>query len=346
VASGTLHHFLSDNAAGICPDAWQALAEANAGYAPGYGDDQWTARATDLVRSVFEFDCDVYFTFNGTAANALSLATLCQPYHSVICHEYAHVETDECGAPEFFSNGTKVLTVGGPTGKMDPAQIERMVLRRTDVHYPKPAAVSITQPTEVGTTYKIGELEKIAEVAKRHGLRVHMDGARFANAVASLNVAPKEITWKRGIDVLCLGGTKLGMTVGDAVVFFNRELGAEFGFRCKQAGQLASKMRFLAAPWVRMLEQDRWLEVARHANRCARSLSELLCALPGVEAVAPVEANAVFVRMPEAAHRALAAKGWSYYTFIGEGGARLMCSWQTTDADIARLVADVRAALQ
>src|SRR5512138_2857230 len=169
----------SDNYAGICPEAWAAMAEANRGHAPGYGDDAWTAMAADLIREIFETDCEVFFVFNGTAANSLALASLCQSYHSILCHETAHVETDECGAPEFFSNGTKVLTVGGAHGKIDPATIDRMVTRRADIHYPKPRVVSVTQATELGTIYRPGELAAIGERARAHGLRVHMDGARF-----------------------------------------------------------------------------------------------------------------------------------------------------------------------
>src|ERR1043166_3500806 len=248
-------HFASDNYAGICPEAWAALDEANRGHAPAYGDDLWTDQASDLIRDIFETNCEVFFVFNGTSANSLSLASLCQSYHSILCHEIAHVEKDECGAPEFFSNGTKVLLLGGGEGKITPEEIEATVKKRTDIHYPKPRAVSVTQATEVGTVYRPDELRAIGDVARRLGLKMHMDGARFANAVASLGLSPKEMTWQAGVDGLCFGGTKNGTHVGEAVVFFNLELAAEFDYRCKQAGQLASKMRFLSAPWVGML---RW----------------------------------------------------------------------------------------
>src|SRR5262245_2053517 len=197
-------HFASDNYAGICPEAWTALADANRGHATGYGDDPWTARAADLIRDVFEMECEVFFVFNGTAANSLALAALGQSYHSILCHETAHVETDECGAPEFFSNGMKVLLVPGTNGKIDPAGIERIVKKRTDIHFPKPRAVSVTQSTEVGTVYSVEELKAIWSKTKQLGLKLHMDGARFANAVASLGCKPKEITWQAGVDVLCL----------------------------------------------------------------------------------------------------------------------------------------------
>ena len=184
------YHFASDNTAGAAPEAWAALEEANDGYAPSYGEDSWTARASDLIREVFETDCEVFFTFNGTAANSLALASMCQSYHSIICHEISHVETDECGAPEFFSNGTKILTAGGDNGKININEAELIARRRTDVHFPKSRVISLTQPTEVGTVYSIDELEAIRETADRLNLRIHMDGARLANALVSLNVSP------------------------------------------------------------------------------------------------------------------------------------------------------------
>ena len=338
------YDFASDNNAGIAPEAWAAMDEARHGFIASYGNDEWTARACDLVRELFECDCQVFFTFNGTAANSLALASMCQSYHSILCHEHSHVETDECGAPEFFSNGTKVLVVGGAQAKIDPAALERQITRRDDVHYPKPRVVSLTQTTEMGTLYSAGELSAIHEIVRRHGLRLHMDGARFANAVAATGLRPAELSWKRGVDVLCLGGTKQGMPVGDAVVFFKKELAAEFEYRCKQAGQLASKMRFLAAPWVGMLRDGAWLRHAQHANACAHKLGAALAQIPGVELVVPVQANAVFPRFPDAVVRQLREKGWIFYSFIGDGGARLMCSWQTTGARIDALVADVRKA--
>src|SRR3989449_2835982 len=291
-------HFASDNYAGICPEAWAALPEANQGHAVSYGDDSWTARAADLIREVFETPCEVFFVFNGTAANSLSLASTGQSYHSILCHETAHVETDECGAPEFFSNGMKVLLVPGVEGKVDAAGIERMVKRRTDIHYPKPHAVSLTQSTELGTVYSVAEVKTIWAKAKQLGLKVHMDGARFANAVASLGVAPKEITWQAGVDVLCFGGTKNGTHVGDAVVFFNLELAREFDYRCKQAGQLASKMRFVSAPWVGMLQSGAWLRHAAHANRMGAYLESKLRPGPAVKILFPRQSNGVFVRIP------------------------------------------------
>src|SRR6266536_3729037 len=188
--------FASDNYAGVCPEAWAALLKANQGHVRGYGDDAWTTQAADLIRDLFETRCEVFFVFNGTAANSLSLASLCQSYHSILCHEFAHVERDECGAPELFSNGMKVLQIPGAKGKIDPAGIERAVKKRSDIHYPKPRAVSITQATEVGTVYSVEEIKALWAKTKQSGLTLHMDGARFGNAVSFLGVSPKEITWQ------------------------------------------------------------------------------------------------------------------------------------------------------
>ena len=338
-----MQHFASDNYAGICPEALQALLAANAGHAPAYGDDEWTRRVSDRLRELFATDCDVYFAFNGTAANSLALASLCQSYHSVICHELAHVETDECGGPEFFSNGSKLLPARGEGGKLTPESVREVIARRSDIHYPKPRVVTLTQATEIGTVYRPAEIAAIAELAHANGLRVHMDGARFANAVASLGVAPADTTWKAGVDVLCFGGTKMGLPVGEAVIFFDRKLSEDFAYRCKQAGQLASKMRFLSAPWLGMLEGDAWLRHATHANAMAQRLAAGLSAVPGAKLLFPVEANGVFVELPPVVLEGLRGKGWRFYTFIGAGGARFMCAWDTQPESVDALLADMRS---
>ena len=338
-----MQHFASDNYAGICPEALQALTAANAGHAPAYGEDDWTRRVSDRLREVFETDCDVYFVFNGTAANSLALASLCQSYHSVVCHEVAHVQTDECGGPEFFSNGSKLLSAGGEGGKLTPEGVREVMMRRSDIHYPKPRVVTLTQATEVGTVYRPDEIAAIAELAHGHGLRVHMDGARFANAVASLGLSPAEVTWRSGVDVLCFGGTKMGLPVGEAVVFFDRRLSEDFAYRCKQAGQLASKMRFLSAPWLGILEDDAWLVRARHANAMARKLASGLSGIPGARLLFPVEANGVFAELPPQLQDGLRARGWRFYTFIGAGGVRFMCGWDMREDSVDALLADLRS---
>ncbi|HEV2484097.1 MAG TPA: low specificity L-threonine aldolase [Terracidiphilus sp.] len=336
-----LQQFASDNYAGICPEAWSATEAANQGHATSYGDDPWTARASDAFRELFECECDVYFVFNGTAANSLALASLCQSYHGVICCDQAHVETDECGAPEFFSNGSKLLVAPSADGKLTPAAIHELATKRQDIHYPKPRAVTLTQSTETGRVYTLAELSAISAECKTHGLSLHMDGARFANACASLGCRPAEMTWKSGVDVLCFGGTKNGMAVGEAVLFFDRKLAADFDYRCKQAGQLASKMRFLSAPWVGMLENGAWLRNATHANQCARYFAKQIAVIPGVRLAGPVEANAVFLETTEDVLNRIRERGWKFYTFIG-GAARIMFTWDTDFARVDALCRDVK----
>jgi threonine aldolase len=336
-----LEQFTSDNYSGICPEALEYTLKANQGSSPAYGNDEWTQKATDRFRELFEIDCEVFFVFNGTAANSLSLAALCQSYHSVICHESAHIETDECGAPEFASNGSKLLLAKGHHGKLTSSAIEAIVTKRNDIHYPKPKVISVTQATELGTIYSLEELASLKQVAQQHGLKIHMDGARFANAVASMNQTPAQMSWQSGVDVLCFCGTKNGMALGEAIIFFDRALAEDFAYRCKQAGQLASKMRFISAPWLGLLETGAWLNNARHANQCAAYLENRLLDLDGIEIMFPREANAVFVKMPPSAIQYLHQQNWQFYTFIGVGGVRFMCSWNTTKSRIDRLVNDI-----
>ena len=335
--------FASDNLAGICPEALAALLEANSGHAPSYGGDGWTGEATRLVREIFETDCEVFFLFNGTAANSLALASLCQPYESVLCSDQAHIATDECGAPGFFAHGTTLTPISAEHGKVTPEAVGRAARGRRDVHHPRARALSLTQSTELGTVYTVAEITALTSTAREHGLAVHLDGARFGNAVASLGVRPREITWGAGIDVLSLGGTKNGLPFGEAVVFFNREFAQRFDYRRKQGGQLASKMRFLSAPWTGVLRDGAWLRHAAHANAMAAELERGLRALPGVTIAHPREANAVFASLPLPLAATLRAKGWLFYTDVDPGGAaRLMCSWDTTAADVAVFLRDAQ----
>ena len=276
-------HFASDNYSGICPEAWAAMQEANTDHEVSYGNDRWTQRASDLLREIFEKDCEVFFVFNGTAANSLALSSLCQSYHSFLCHEMAHIETSECGAPEFFANGTKVLLLPGAHAKIDPKSIARAVKKRTDIHYPKPKALSLTQATELGTVYSLDELRAIHELAR------------------------------------------------------------EFDYRCKQGGQLASKMRFLSAPWVGLLQEGAWLRHAKHANAMARRLEQALRPLSNIEIPHPVQTNVVFARIPHEAVQGMYRRGWKFYTHVGSADeARLMCSWDTTETDVDAFAADLR----
>jgi threonine aldolase len=335
------HDFASDNTAGICPEAWQALERANTGTAASYGEDEWTTQLRKRIRDLFETDCEIFLVFNGTAANALGLAQLCRPFHSIICHEHAHIETDECGAPEFFS-GSKLLVVGGDRGKIDIAEAESIIARQPELHAQKPRVLSIAQATELGTVYTREELEALHAFARRRSLFVHMDGARFANAVVLLRCAPKEISWQAGVDVLCFGGTKNGLAAGELVVFFKKEFAREFDYRIKQAGQLGSKMRFLAAGWLALLENDLWLSKAEHANAAARRLAEKLHTITKIDILFPVEANAVFVRLNDRVAHELQTAGWHFYKFMEPDVYRLMCSWATSQ----RMIDDFATAVQ
>src|ERR1051325_615160 len=217
------YQLASDNTAGICPESWNALSEANSGGVVSYGDDRWTRRLIEQVGEIFETDCEVFLVFNGTGANSLALAQLCRSYESVICHERAHIETDECAGPEFFTGGSKLFPTIGANGKLDLARVDAAVRRYQDVHSPKARLISITQATEMGTVYRPEEIERLCEYARQRSLLVHMDGARFSNAVASLECAPKTITWEAGVDTLCFGGTKNGTAAGALVIFFKKD---------------------------------------------------------------------------------------------------------------------------
>ncbi len=337
--------FASDNNSGICPEVWNALAEANAGHVAGYGEDPWTARACDLIREWFETDCAVFFVFNGTAANALALASICRPFHAVLCHASAHVDLDECGAPEFFSGGAKLIPIAGSHGKLTPRAVDARIRDHFPLHASKPAALSLTQSTECGTVYTPRETEELSEIARSHGLRTHLDGARFANAVAALDVAPKTLTWQAGIDVLSLGGTKNGGLASEALVVFQPDLATELDYRIKQSGQLASKMRFAAAAWIGLLGTGAWLRNARHANATASRLARALRRFPGIKFLHQPQANGVFVDLPARAIGPLRQLGWHFYVFEGETGCRLMCSWDTQAGDVDAFVEDFGAIL-
>lgn len=337
--------FASDNNAGVCPEAWQALAAANSGHAPGYGADDWTRAASAAIGRVFETECDVFFVFNGTAANSLALAAICRNTDAIVCHAMAHINVDECGAPEFMSGGAKLLTIDSAHAKLSPAAVDAAAVTPHDEHSSRPRALALTQATELGTVYTPAELAALCEAAHRRSMRVQLDGARFANAVASLGCSAADLSWRAGIDVLCLGGTKNGLPNGEAIVFFDRALADQFARRRKQAGQLASKMRFIAAPWLGILEEGAWLRHAAHANAMARRLADGLATIPQARLLAPVEANGVFVDLPKRAIDALHARGWRFYVFVGETGARLMCSWDTPPDVVDRLLGDLKSSL-
>ena len=340
-ADSIRYDFASDNTAAICPEAWAALEEANTKYAPAYGEDEWTAEVCGRIREIFEVDCDVYFVFTGTAANALGLAQLCQPFHGVICHERAHIQTDEGGAAEFYTRGARLFLTNTSDGKIDRSQAEKLIAQQVELHGHMMRVISIAQATELGTVYTPDEVAEIGGFVRARQMLLHMDGARFANAVASLGCAPKTITWKAGVDILSFGGTKNGVAAGELVIFFDKRSSRDFQYRVKQAGHLGSKMRFLAAPWLGLLDGDVWLRNARQANRAARQLAQRLRGEVGIDPLFPVESNAVFVRMDDELVRGLEALGWRFYKFIEPDVYRLMCSWATTEEEISSFIADV-----
>jgi threonine aldolase len=337
------YDFASDNTAAICPEAWIALEQANTNRAPAYGDDEWTAEVCGRVREIFEVDCDVYFVFTGTAANALGLSQVCQPFHGVICHERAHIQTDEAGATEFYTRGARLFLTKTTNGKIDLGEAEKLVAQQVELHGHMMRAISIAQATELGTVYTPDEVAAIGGFTRTRQMLLHMDGARFANAVASIGCAPKTVTWKAGVDILSFGGTKNGLAAGELVVFFDKKLSRDFQYRVKQAGHLGSKMRFIAAPWLGLLNGDGWLRNARHANLAARQLAQRIRDEAGIENVFPVESNAVFVRMEDPLVRDLQTRGWRFYKFLEPDVYRLMCSWSTTDEEISMFIGDLVA---
>jgi threonine aldolase len=341
--------FSSDNITPVAPEIMDAIIEANHGTVHSYGEDRWTERLTDVARQVFECDLAIYPVGTGTAANSLALAVLASPYSGIYCHEDAHIETDECGAPEFYTGGAKLIGLPGEGARLTVAEVARAQATATagGVHHVPTVAVSISQATEWGTVYAPDDVAGLAEFGRAHRLRLHMDGARFANAVTHLGCSPAEASWKAGVDVLSLGATKNGALGAEAVVFFNPELAAEFESRRKRAGQLFSKMRFISAQLVRYLEDGLWLRFAAQANRTATRLARGLEGLPGVKLIHTVQANELFVVLPEVTISRLQSEGYGFYRWTIPQGVegsvvRLVTAWSTTDADVDGLLSAIR----
>ncbi|WP_424990507.1 threonine aldolase family protein [Fluviibacterium sp. S390] len=332
-------YFASDNAGPAHPTVLEALSRANEGYMPGYGADPLTAQVVAKIRDVFEApDAAVYLVGTGTAANALALSVLGQPWQTVFCAEAAHVDEDECGAPEFFTGGAKLTWVDAPQGKIRPDALASALDKagKRGVHGVQPGPLTLTQATESGTVYTLAELAELTAMARARGLPVHLDGARFANALEHLGCTPAEMTWKAGIHAVSFGGTKNGLLGVEAVIFFDPAHAWEFELRRKRGAHLFSKHRYLAAQMQAYLEGDLWRDLARRANGSARDLADRLHHVPGVEICFPVETNAVFARWPRAWHRHLLNAGAQYYLWDGtlDGGpeeallmARLVCDW-------------------
>lgn len=332
-----MRSFGSDNHSGIHPAILAAIAAANTDHTIAYGDDPWTQQATTEFRTLFGPDIAVFFVFNGTGANTLALSVLLHPFQAVICAETAHIQTDECGAPERFT-GSKLLTVPTSDGKLTVESIRSQFDEVGFEHHVQPGAISISEATELGTLYRPKEIKELADFAHAHGLYMHMDGARIANAAVRLGVSPAALSRDVGVDVLSFGGTKNGMMVGEAVVFFRPEVAQDFKYIRKQGMQLASKMRFISAQFVAYLQRDLWAENARHANAMATLLAERLTRFPQIRITRPVEINQVFAIVDPMDIPRL-QDGFFFYIWDEEASeVRWMTSFDTTEADIERFV--------
>lgn len=347
-------NFTSDNAFGVAPEILQALARVNGGAAASYGADETTSGLTRRFGEVFERDVAAFPVATGTAANSLALAVFTPPYGAILCHDVAHVNVDECGAPEMFSGGAKLIGIGGTNGKIDPDLLTAKLktFRRDDVHQVQPACLSITQSNEAGGVYALDDLRRLSEIAREFGLIVHMDGARFANALVALGCSPAEMTWKIGVDVLSFGATKNGAMAAEAVIFFDPAQVGDFAFRRKRAGHLFSKMRFLSVQLEAYLEDDLWLRNAAHANAMAKRLATGLAAVSGIELVSEPEANEVFARLPIEMFKRLMKSAASFHPWSNPDDAagghklqtiRLVTSFATTEDDVDRFLNLVRA---
>ncbi len=343
-------YFASDNTAGMAPEILEALGRANTGYALGYGNDEWTRRVEKRFAELFEREVAVFLVPIGTVANALALAHLTPPWGAVLCHEASHIATDECGAPEFFGGGTKLIGLTGAASKISAATLRAALQGGAwgGPHHVTPAVLSLSQATESGTIYRVAEVRELAGIAHERGCALHMDGARIGNALARMNVSLAEATWKAGVDVLSFGATKGGAMGAEAVIFFDPARGANMQDRRKRGGALASKHRFIAAQIEAFLEGNLWLRLARHANAMADALAEGLTAA-GCKPIWPVEANEVFAPITLEADKRLKAAGAMYYPWpdakpeTGKILVRLVTSFQTTGEDVDRFLGHLRA---
>ena len=331
--------FASDNVAGACPEVLDAVLKANDGDSTPYGNDQISADLQKKFSELFEKDVIVFPTASGTAANALALATMTPSYGNIYCHKLSHINTDECGAPEFYTGGGKLVTLNGINGKITPEELDKAITGKGIVHHTQPASVSITQVCETGEVYQLDEIKQISEVAHKHNLHMHMDGARFANALTSLNCTPAEMTWKSGIDVLSFGATKNGCLAAEAIIFFNKDLVGNIAFLMKRAGHLLSKMRFVSAQLDAYISNDVWLKNARHANKMGKKLSEGLAKHNSIKLAYPTEANEVFAKFPRNMIEHLNSEGYKMNEDELDGQAvRLVAAWNTQESDVDQLL--------
>ncbi len=337
--------FSSDNTAGVSPEILSAMTDQSVGHAVSYGADPISERVTERLREIFECDLDVLVVSTGSAANGLALAALTPPWGAVFCHSDSHVNNDEAGAPEFFTNGAKLIAMPGTDAKLDPSALRDAVVKgRGDVHSVQPAVVSITQATETGSVYSADELRELGSIAHDAGLAVHMDGARFTHALVTLGVSPAEMTWRAGVDILSLGATKNGTMNAEAVVVFDQSKTAELRFRQKRAGQLTSKMRFQSVQLDAYLSGDLWLSNARHSNAMASRLALGLDSIPETSVFGTPQANLLFASLPETMIASLLADGFLFHHDRWEPGrVRFVTAFSTTEADVDDLIGAMRA---
>ena len=335
--------FSSDNVTIACPEIMDALVKANSGNVDSYGDDKWSESLKKKMSDLFEKDVEVFTAVTGTAANSLALAALTPGFGNIYCHEISHINVDECGAPEFFTGGAKLIALKGAAGKISAEDLEKNIRGWGVVHNTQPATISITQACETGLVYQLDEILAISELAQNHKMKVHMDGARFANSVATLKKTPAEITWKSGIDVLTFGGTKNGCLDAEAIVFFNTEDVGNFSFLHKRSGQLLSKMRFISAQLERYVTDDLWLKNAKHANSMAQILSKELSNIDGIKLLYQTQSNEIFVNFSENIINNLKKNGYSTYKDeLNNNSIRFVTAWNTTKDDIKKLLTIIK----
>lgn len=327
--------FASDNVAGACPEVLDALMKANEGDSAPYGNDDYSKVLQEKFSEIFQKEVIVYPTASGTAANALALSTMTPVFGNIYCHKLAHINTDECGAPEFYTGGAKLIPLTGINGKITPEELEKNISGTGIVHHTQPSSVSITQVCETGEVYELDEIKKIADVAHKHKLNMHMDGARFANALVALNCTPAEMTWKSGIDVLSFGATKNGCIAAEAIIFFKPELVGNISFLMKRAGHLLSKMRFVSAQLDAYISNDVWLKNAKQANEMGKKLSDGLVKHNSIKLAYPTQANEVFAKFPREMIEHLNSLGYKMNEDELDGQAvRLVAAWNTQNSDV------------
>ena len=331
--------FASDNVTGACPEVMDAVVTANSGIATSYGDDEWSSRLQTKLSEIFETDVEVFLAVSGTASNALALSALAPVFGKIYCHELSHINTDECGAPELFTGGAKLIPMRSSNGRIKANELAETIRGSGNVHVTQPSVVSITQSCETGTVYQLDEIKAISKIARKHKMSVHMDGARFANALASLDVSPAEMTWKSGVDVLTLGGTKNGCLAAEAIIFFKPDMVGNFPYLHKRSGQLLSKMRFISSQLEAYVTDDLWIRNAQHSNSMAKILSEGLNAFSNIELAYPTQSNEVFVNLPRELIDYLNNAGYDINEEELDGKAvRFVTAWNSELKDVDRLL--------